>query len=188
MTAASSPSPCPPHASHARTRVSCLSFVFLHSLSGAVTEGYEQDVGARTSFYGFTAFSLTQSLVILGRRGFRHVPLGKVSRGERARMREHPARKGAGRPGPGVCGGYGLRSHSGRERGGRPGPCGWAVWSGRRATAARGPAGSSPPPLGVLGPQDVRYLHFLEGARDYEWLEALLLNQTLVKKSLSWFR
>ncbi|PNI30943.1 ST6GALNAC1 isoform 4, partial [Pan troglodytes] len=24
----------------------------------------------------------------------------------------------------------------------------------------------------------VRYLHFLEGTRDYEWLEALLMNQT----------
>ncbi|PNJ88083.1 ST6GALNAC1 isoform 4, partial [Pongo abelii] len=23
----------------------------------------------------------------------------------------------------------------------------------------------------------VRYLHFLEGTRDYEWLEALLMNQ-----------
>nr|XP_055186297.1 alpha-N-acetylgalactosaminide alpha-2,6-sialyltransferase 1 [Nyctereutes procyonoides] len=81
-------------------------------LSGAVTKGYEQDVGTRTSFYGFTAFSITQSLLVLGGRGFPHVPLGK----------------------------------------------------------------------------DVRYLHFLEGTRDYEWLEALLLNQTLVKSSLSWFR
>lgn len=43
-------------------------------------------------------------------------------------------------------------------------------------------------PLAVLGPQDVRYLHFLEGTRDYEWLEALLLNQTLAKKNLFWFR
>lgn len=50
------------------------------------------------------------------------------------------------------------------------------------------PGRHSPRPLGVLGPQDVRYLHFLEGARDYEWLEALLRNQTLVKKSLFWFR
>uniref|UniRef100_A0A7N5KJ85 alpha-N-acetylgalactosaminide alpha-2,6-sialyltransferase n=1 Tax=Ailuropoda melanoleuca TaxID=9646 RepID=A0A7N5KJ85_AILME len=81
-------------------------------LSGALTKGYEQDVGTRTSFYGFTAFSITQSLLALGGRGFLHVPLGK----------------------------------------------------------------------------DVRYLHFLEGTRDYEWLEALLLNQTLVKSSLSWFR
>ncbi|XP_006728156.1 alpha-N-acetylgalactosaminide alpha-2,6-sialyltransferase 1 [Leptonychotes weddellii] len=81
-------------------------------LSGAITKGYEQDVGTRTSFYGFTAFSITQSLLALGGRGFPHVPLGK----------------------------------------------------------------------------DVRYLHFLEGTRDYEWLEALLLNQTLVKSSLSWFR
>lgn len=85
---------------------------YVFRLNGAVTEGYEQDVGTRTSFYGFTAFSLTQSLVILGHRGFRHAPLGK----------------------------------------------------------------------------DVRYLHFLEGTRDYEWLEALLRNQTLVKKSLFWFR
>ncbi|XP_046530158.1 alpha-N-acetylgalactosaminide alpha-2,6-sialyltransferase 1 isoform X1 [Equus quagga] len=81
-------------------------------LSGAVIKGYEQDVGTRTSFYGFTAFSLTQSLLILGNRGFRHPPLGK----------------------------------------------------------------------------DVRYLHFLEGTRDYEWLEALLLNETLVKQNLFWFR
>ncbi|XP_019499800.1 PREDICTED: alpha-N-acetylgalactosaminide alpha-2,6-sialyltransferase 1 isoform X3 [Hipposideros armiger] len=81
-------------------------------LSGAVTKGYEQDVGIRTSFYGFTAFSLTQSLLALHNRGFQHVPVGK----------------------------------------------------------------------------DIRYLHFLEGLRDYEWLEALLLNQTLAKQRLFWFR
>ncbi|XP_077611020.1 alpha-N-acetylgalactosaminide alpha-2,6-sialyltransferase 1 [Crocuta crocuta] len=81
-------------------------------LSGAVTKGYEKDVGTRTSFYGFTAFSLTQSLLALGSRGFRHVPLGK----------------------------------------------------------------------------HVRYLHFLEGTRDYEWLEALLFNRSLEKTGLSWFR
>ncbi|XP_004630271.1 alpha-N-acetylgalactosaminide alpha-2,6-sialyltransferase 1 isoform X1 [Octodon degus] len=85
---------------------------YVFRLSGALIKGYEQDVGTRTSFYGFTAFSLTQSLLSLGSRGFRHVPVGK----------------------------------------------------------------------------DVRYLHFLEGTRDYEWLEALLLNQTLVKKNLFWFR
>ncbi|XP_017518290.2 alpha-N-acetylgalactosaminide alpha-2,6-sialyltransferase 1 isoform X2 [Manis javanica] len=84
---------------------------YVFRLSGAVIKGYEQDVGTRTSFYGFTAFSLTQSLIILGSRGFQHVPLGK----------------------------------------------------------------------------DVHYLHFLEGTRDYEWLEALLLNQTLVKNNL-WSR
>ncbi|XP_004693458.1 PREDICTED: alpha-N-acetylgalactosaminide alpha-2,6-sialyltransferase 1 [Condylura cristata] len=85
---------------------------YVFRLSGAVTEGYEQDVGTRTSFYGFTAFSLTQSLLILGRRGFRQVPKGK----------------------------------------------------------------------------DVRYLHFLEGARDFDWLEAVLRNEPLKKKSLFWFR
>ncbi|XP_077020049.1 alpha-N-acetylgalactosaminide alpha-2,6-sialyltransferase 1 isoform X2 [Tamandua tetradactyla] len=85
---------------------------YVFRLSGAVIKGYEQDVGTRTSFYGFTAFSLTQSLLILGNRGFHHVPQGK----------------------------------------------------------------------------DVHYLHFLEGARDFEWLEALLLNQTVKGNSFPWFR
>lgn len=49
-------------------------------------------------------------------------------------------------------------------------------------------AGSPPGPLAVLDPQDIRYLHFLEGLRDFEWLEAMLLNQTLAKQSLFWFR
>ncbi|XP_008587112.1 PREDICTED: alpha-N-acetylgalactosaminide alpha-2,6-sialyltransferase 1 [Galeopterus variegatus] len=96
--------------SHVGQEIDSHDYVF--RLSGALIKGYEQDVGTRTSFYGFTAFSLTQSLLILGNRGFQHVPLGK----------------------------------------------------------------------------DVHYLHFLEGTRDYEWLEALLLNQTLVKKNLFWFR
>ncbi|XP_002722973.1 alpha-N-acetylgalactosaminide alpha-2,6-sialyltransferase 1 isoform X1 [Oryctolagus cuniculus] len=85
---------------------------YVFRLSGAVIKGYEQDVGTRTSFYGFTAFSVTQSLLILGSRGFQSVPVGK----------------------------------------------------------------------------DIRYLHFLEGTRDFEWLEALLQNQTLAKKNLFWFR
>lgn len=53
---------------------------------------------------------------------------------------------------------------------------------------APGPQDSTPEPLTVLGLQDVRYLHFLEGTRDYEWLEAMFLNQTLAKTKLSWFR
>ncbi|XP_003931748.3 alpha-N-acetylgalactosaminide alpha-2,6-sialyltransferase 1 [Saimiri boliviensis] len=85
---------------------------YVFRLSGALIQGYEQDVGTRTSFYGFTAFSLTLSILKLGNRGFKNVPLGK----------------------------------------------------------------------------DVRYLHFLEGTRDYEWLEALLMNQTLMSNNLFWFR
>ncbi|KAM6163510.1 alpha-N-acetylgalactosaminide alpha-2,6-sialyltransferase 1 [Rhynchocyon petersi] len=85
---------------------------YVFRLSGAITKGYEEDVGTRTSFYGFTAFSLTQSLYQLGSRGFRHVPLG----------------------------------------------------------------------------QNIRYLHFLEHTRDYQWLAALLRNQTLMEKNLFWFR
>ncbi|KAG8519384.1 Alpha-N-acetylgalactosaminide alpha-2,6-sialyltransferase 1 [Galemys pyrenaicus] len=98
---------------------------YVFRLSGAVIKDYEQDVGTRTSFYGFTAFSLTQSLLILGRRGFQHVPMG-----------EH----------------------------GEPAPC--------RAGATVG--------------RNVRYLHFLEGSRDFDWLQALLLNQPLRSRRL-WF-
>ncbi|CAO2646187.1 Alpha-N-acetylgalactosaminide alpha-2,6-sialyltransferase 1 [Lemmus lemmus] len=96
--------------SHVGWEIDSHDYVF--RLSGAVIKGYEQDVGTRTSFYGFTAFSLVQSILTLGSRGFQHVPLGK----------------------------------------------------------------------------DVRYLHFLEGARDYEWLEAMFLNQTMAKTKLHWFR
>nr|XP_036268224.1 alpha-N-acetylgalactosaminide alpha-2,6-sialyltransferase 1 [Pipistrellus kuhlii] len=96
--------------SHVGEEIDHHDYVF--RLSGALTKGYEQDVGTRTSFYGFTAFSLTQSLYLLGSRGFLHAPLG----------------------------------------------------------------------------EDVRYLHFLEGSRDYEWLEALLLNQTYKTGNLFWFR
>lgn len=47
---------------------------YVFRVNGAITKGFESDVGNRTSFYGFTAFSLTQSLLILGRRGFSHAP------------------------------------------------------------------------------------------------------------------
>ncbi|XP_057629982.1 alpha-N-acetylgalactosaminide alpha-2,6-sialyltransferase 1-like [Chionomys nivalis] len=96
--------------SHVGQEIDSHDYVF--RLSGAVIKGYEQDVGTRTSFYGFTAFSVVQSILTLGSRGFQHVPLGK----------------------------------------------------------------------------DVRYLHFLEGTRDYEWLEAIFLNQTMAKTKLHWFR
>ncbi|NXE28677.1 SIA7A sialyltransferase, partial [Ardeotis kori] len=82
---------------------------YVFRVSGAVIKGYEKDVGTKTSFYGFTAYSLVSSLQILGHRGFSHIPQG-----------EH-----------------------------------------------------------------VRYIHFLEGARDYEWLKALLLNKDIRKGFLN---
>ncbi|NXL02051.1 SIA7A sialyltransferase, partial [Mesembrinibis cayennensis] len=82
---------------------------YVFRVSGAVIKGYEKDVGTKTSFYGFTAYSLVSSLQILGHRGFSHIPRGR----------------------------------------------------------------------------HVRYLHFLEGARDYEWLKALLLNSDIRKGFLN---
>ncbi|NXI36177.1 SIA7A sialyltransferase, partial [Galbula dea] len=82
---------------------------YVFRVSGAVIKGYENDVGTKTSFYGFTAYSLVASLQILGRRGFSNIPQGK----------------------------------------------------------------------------HVRYIHFLEGRRDYEWLKALLLNRNIRKGFLN---
>ncbi|XP_075576173.1 alpha-N-acetylgalactosaminide alpha-2,6-sialyltransferase 1 [Pelecanus crispus] len=82
---------------------------YVFRVSGAVIKGYEKDVGTKTSFYGFTAYSLVSSLQILGHRGFSNIPRGK----------------------------------------------------------------------------HVRYIHFLEGDRDYEWLKALLLNKNIRKGFLN---
>ncbi|XP_030317571.1 alpha-N-acetylgalactosaminide alpha-2,6-sialyltransferase 1 [Calypte anna] len=84
---------------------------YVFRVSGAVTKGYEKDVGTKTSFYGFTAYSLVSSLMVLGRKGFSKIP---------------------------------------QER-------------------------------------HVRYIHFLEGARDYEWMRALLLNTDIRKGFLNRF-
>ncbi|XP_035198537.1 alpha-N-acetylgalactosaminide alpha-2,6-sialyltransferase 1 isoform X2 [Oxyura jamaicensis] len=82
---------------------------YVFRVSGAVIKGYEKDVGTKTSFYGFTAYSLVSSLQILGHKGFSKIPRGK----------------------------------------------------------------------------HIRYIHFLEGARDYEWLKALLLNKDIRKGFLN---
>lgn len=62
---------------HRLTLFLCL--ISLARVSGAVIKGYEKDVGTKTSFYGFTAYSLVTSLQILGHRGFSNIPRGKVS-------------------------------------------------------------------------------------------------------------
>ncbi|NWY67541.1 SIA7A sialyltransferase, partial [Erithacus rubecula] len=82
---------------------------YVFRVSGAVIKGYEKDVGTKTSFYGFTAYSLVSSLQILGHRGFSKIP-----------------------------------------------------WDNH-----------------------VRYIHFMEGARDYEWLEALLFDKNIRKGFLN---
>ncbi|XP_015275893.1 PREDICTED: alpha-N-acetylgalactosaminide alpha-2,6-sialyltransferase 1 [Gekko japonicus] len=85
---------------------------YVFRVSGAVIKGYERDVGTRTSFYGFTAYSLTSSLMLLGDHGFKTIPKGT----------------------------------------------------------------------------EIKYLHFLEGERDYEWLKALLLNKDVRKGFLDFYR
>ena len=189
----------PTTSTHHPAALVCSDFVFLARLSGAVIKGYENDVGTRTSFYGFTAFSLTQSLLILGSRGFRHVPLGQVSKegwvwlptdfgygrmqvrqGDRQGVREHPE--------SGACPRYSLQACEGQGQGGQPSQARGEQADTLGSKSGRPTEGRTPGPHAVLGLQDVRYLHFLEGTRDYEWLEALLLNQTMASRNLFWFR
>ncbi|XP_061080383.1 alpha-N-acetylgalactosaminide alpha-2,6-sialyltransferase 2 [Conger conger] len=50
---------------------------FVFRVNGAVTKGYEEDVGTRTSFYGFTANTLKNSLAAYRGAGFTRVPQGQ---------------------------------------------------------------------------------------------------------------
>ncbi|KAM9003000.1 alpha-N-acetylgalactosaminide alpha-2,6-sialyltransferase 1 [Sarcophilus harrisii] len=50
---------------------------YVFRVNGALINGYEQDVGARTSFYGFTFYSLATSLKLLRNQGFHQMPMEK---------------------------------------------------------------------------------------------------------------
>lgn len=50
---------------------------FVFRLNGAVVEGFEHDVGAKTSFYGFTVNTMKNSLHTYWRLGFTSVPQGQ---------------------------------------------------------------------------------------------------------------
>ncbi|KAF5896812.1 alpha-N-acetylgalactosaminide alpha-2,6-sialyltransferase 1-like, partial [Clarias magur] len=47
---------------------------YVFRVNGAVTKGFEEDVGNKTSVYVHTSFSLTSSLVILRKYGFKRIP------------------------------------------------------------------------------------------------------------------
>ncbi|KAF5896815.1 alpha-N-acetylgalactosaminide alpha-2,6-sialyltransferase 1-like, partial [Clarias magur] len=47
---------------------------YVFRVNGAVTKGFEEDVGNKTSVYVHTSFSLTSSLEILEKYGFKHIP------------------------------------------------------------------------------------------------------------------
>ncbi|KAJ8251719.1 hypothetical protein GJAV_G00224380 [Gymnothorax javanicus] len=49
---------------------------FVFRVNGAITKGFEEDVGTRTSFYGFTANTLKNSLAAYWGAGFKTVPQG----------------------------------------------------------------------------------------------------------------
>ncbi|XP_048847822.1 alpha-N-acetylgalactosaminide alpha-2,6-sialyltransferase 2 [Brienomyrus brachyistius] len=50
---------------------------FVFRVNGAVTEGFEKDVGTKTSFYGFSTNSMKNSLIAYYKDGFRKVPQGQ---------------------------------------------------------------------------------------------------------------
>ncbi|XP_060796314.1 alpha-N-acetylgalactosaminide alpha-2,6-sialyltransferase 1-like isoform X2 [Neoarius graeffei] len=47
---------------------------YVFRMNGAVLKGFEEDVGNKTSVYVHTSFSLTQSMIGLGKYGFKHIP------------------------------------------------------------------------------------------------------------------
>ncbi|XP_075701354.1 alpha-N-acetylgalactosaminide alpha-2,6-sialyltransferase 1 [Rhinoderma darwinii] len=53
---------------------------YVFRVNGAVIKGYEDDVGKRTSFYSFTAFTMLSSLLILKNRGFSTIPQDKETK------------------------------------------------------------------------------------------------------------
>ncbi|KAM4691117.1 alpha-N-acetylgalactosaminide alpha-2,6-sialyltransferase 1 [Rhinophrynus dorsalis] len=66
------------NASRLGTEIDSHDYVF--RVNGAVIEGFEQDVGKRTSYYGFTAFTMLSSLHILNSRGFSNLPRDKETK------------------------------------------------------------------------------------------------------------
>ncbi|KAK2876503.1 hypothetical protein Q8A67_020599 [Cirrhinus molitorella] len=50
---------------------------YVFRVNAAIIEGHEEDVGKRTSVYVHTAHSLIQSLMLLKKRGFKHIPNDK---------------------------------------------------------------------------------------------------------------
>lgn len=47
-------------------------------LNGAIIKGFEEDVGTKVSFYGFTVNTMKNSLIAYEAYGFSQVPQGKV--------------------------------------------------------------------------------------------------------------
>lgn len=50
---------------------------YVFRLNGAVIKGFEQDVGTKTSFYGFTVTTMKNSLISYQHLGFTSVPQGQ---------------------------------------------------------------------------------------------------------------
>ncbi|XP_053309916.1 alpha-N-acetylgalactosaminide alpha-2,6-sialyltransferase 1 [Spea bombifrons] len=53
---------------------------YVFRVNGAVIQGFEKDVGTRTSFYGFTAFTMLSSLYLLTEKGFSSIPKDKETK------------------------------------------------------------------------------------------------------------
>nr|XP_056716057.1 alpha-N-acetylgalactosaminide alpha-2,6-sialyltransferase 2 [Euleptes europaea] len=50
---------------------------FVFRINGAVIKGFEEDVGTKTSFYGFTVNTMKNSLIAYAEYGFTRIPQGK---------------------------------------------------------------------------------------------------------------
>lgn len=50
-------------------------------MNGAVIRGFEEDVGTKISFYGFTTNTMKNALMLYGKDGFTEIPQSPVRTG-----------------------------------------------------------------------------------------------------------
>lgn len=60
------------------TTMMLIMIIIIYRVNGAVIQGFEDDVGTKTSFYGFTTNSLKNSLIGYNQDGFDKVPRDPV--------------------------------------------------------------------------------------------------------------
>ncbi|XP_075435864.1 alpha-N-acetylgalactosaminide alpha-2,6-sialyltransferase 1-like [Ascaphus truei] len=53
---------------------------YVFRVNGAVIKGFEDDVGTRTSYYGFTAYTMLNSIYLLKEQGFTRIPRDKETK------------------------------------------------------------------------------------------------------------
>lgn len=60
-------------------------------MNGAIIRGFEEDVGTKISFYGFTTNTMKNALALYSKEGFSEVPQSSVRTGFTAQTHQETA-------------------------------------------------------------------------------------------------